>query len=304
MISKILITGGSGLVGSHLSNKLAEKGYEVIHLSRSHDKKSMFKTFTWDVTQNRIEQAALENVKTIIHLAGAGVADKRWTTKRKRELTESRVDSAKLIYDRLKKSGQTIDAFISASAIGIYGFDTGGILQTEDRIQLGDDFLATLTKKWEEAADQFSDVSARIVKLRIGLVLSNEGGLLEKLVPLAKLGLSSAFGSGEQFMSWIHIDDLVNMFIRSMEEKQYSGVYNAVAPSPVPNKEFLKALAKVVNKPYFLPNTPKFVLKLALGELSSAITGGNKVSSRKIEEAGFDFKFTDLKDSLNDLLDN
>ena len=302
MKSKVLITGGSGLVGTKLSSKLTEQGYEVIHLSRFKSTSSKYKTFTWDIASGIIEDGAFENIHSIVHLAGAGVADKRWTKDRKQELTSSRVDSANLIFKTLKSSGQKIDSFISASAIGIYGFDTGGIVQTEDRIQLGDDFLATLTKKWESAADQFSEIDARVVKLRIGLVLSNDGGLLAKLKPIANMGLSSAFGSGSQFMSWIHGDDLVNMIIYSIEKEIIAGPYNAVAPNPVNNKEFLKELSNALKKPYFLPNTPKFVLKLVMGELASAITGGNNVSSQKIQDAGFEFEYEKLDESLTDLL--
>lgn len=302
MSLKVLITGGSGLVGTTLSSKLTEQGYEVIHLSRFKSKSSKYKTFTWDIAEGVIEQGALDGVDVIIHLAGAGVADKRWTDERKRVLTSSRIDSANLIFEQLKSMNKKINAFISASAIGIYGFDTGGIVQTEDRIQLGDDFLATLTKKWELAADQFGDLGTRVVKLRIGLVLSREGGLLEKLLPVAKIGMSSAFGSGDQYMSWIHIDDLVNMFVESIKNKKLNGVYNAVAPNPVSNKEFLSILSDALNRPYFLPNTPKFLLKFVFGELASAITGGNKVSSRKIEASGFKFQFEDLQASLKDLM--
>ena len=302
MSKKVLITGGSGLVGLRLSEKLSEKGYEVVHLSRFRSKSSKYKTFTWDLSEGIIEEGTLKGVNHIIHLAGAGVADKRWTEERKRELTSSRINSSNLIFDKLKSSGHKIDSFISASAIGIYGFDTGGIIQTEERTQLGDDFLATMTKKWESAADKFASLNVRVVKLRIGLVLSNEGGLLNKLKPMANLGLSSAFGSGGQYMSWVHIDDLVNMFILTMENNQFSGAYNAVAPQPVTNRDFLAAMSKVMKKPYFLPNTPKFVLKMVLGELASAVTGGNNVSSKKIIDTGYDFKFDDLDKSLQDLL--
>lgn len=302
MHSKILITGGSGLVGTQLSEKLVEQGYEVVHLSRRQSNNSRYKIYTWDIPNGIIEEGAFENVRYIIHLAGAGIADKRWSDKRKQTLTSSRVDGAKLIYSYLKSGQHNVKAFISASAIGIYGFDTGGILQSEDRLQLGDDFLATLTKKWELAADQFQAFGIRVIKLRIGLVLSEKGGLLGKLLPLGNIGLSSAFGSGEQYMSWIHIDDLANLFLHTIEHQEIQGVYNAVAPNPITNKEFLSQLAMVINKPYFLPNTPKFVLKLIFGELSSAITGGNLVSSTKIEQAGFNFQFTELSEALGNLL--
>lgn len=302
MYTKILITGGSGLVGSQLSKILVEQGYEVVHLSRSQSNTSMYKIFTWDISQGYIEEGAFENVTHIIHLAGAGIADKRWSDRRKQVLTSSRVDGANLIYSYLKSDQHSVKAFISASAIGVYGFDTGGVLQSEERVQLGDDFLATLTKKWEISADQFAELGIRVVKLRLGHVLSQEGGLMGKMVPIAQLGLSSSFGNGEQYMSWIHIDDLVNLFLNALEQQDIQGVYNAVAPNPVTNKEFLTQLSTMLNKPYFLPNTPKFVLKMVLGEFSSAITGGNKVSSKKIERAGFTFQFTELNEALRNLL--
>lgn len=297
-----MITGGTGLVGSHLSDKLQDKGYEVIHLSRYRSKASKYKTFTWDIPNGVSEEGAFDGVSSIIHLAGAGVADKRWTAERKKLLVSSRIDSANLIFEKLKSSEKKIESFISASAIGIYGFDTGGIEQTEDRKQLGDDFLATLTKKWEAAADQFSAIEARVVKLRIGLVLSNDGGLLAKLKPLTNMGLGSAFGNGEQFMSWIHINDLVNMIIHSIENKRISGAYNAVAPNPVSNKEFIRVLSRAIKKPYFLPNTPKFLLKMILGEMASAMTGGNNVSSQKIADTDFQFEFQKLDESLKNLI--
>jgi uncharacterized protein (TIGR01777 family) len=302
MAKKVLITGGSGLVGRHLSDKLAEHGYEVAHLSRYKSKASKYPTYLWDISSGLIDEAAFNNVDYVVHLAGAGVADKRWTDERKKVLASSRIDSAHLIYDHLKNKKQKIEAFISASAIGIYGFETGSILLKEDRKQLGDDFLATLTKKWELAADQFADISTRVVKLRIGLVLAESGGLLDKLVPITKFGLGSAFGSGDQYMSWIHIEDLVNMFISAIEQDTMKGVYNAVAPNPTTNKEFLQTLSDVLNRPFFLPNTPKFLMRMALGELASAVTGGNNVSSEKISQSGFKFKFPVLSESLKDLL--
>lgn len=302
MGKKVLITGGSGLLGSRISELLSERGYEVVHLSRSKNGKSPYTTYRWDIGKGEIESGALDNTSFIIHLAGAGVADKRWTDDRKKLLKSSRIDSANLLLGHLEKSRSKIEAFVSASAIGIYGFDTGSILQTEDRVQLGDDFLATLTKAWETAADQFEICASRVVKFRIGLVLSKKGGLLAKLLPPARFGLSTAFGDGEQYMSWIHIDDLAHMFAMAIEQKTMMGVYNAVAPNPVTNTDFLKTLARTIDRPYILPNTPKIVLKLAFGELSSVITGGNKVSSEKIEKTGFSFGFETLDKALLNIL--
>ncbi len=302
MKSKILITGGSGLVGSHLSLILHRRGYEVVHLSRYKNDTAKFRTFYWDINKAFIEDGAFENVSHIIHLAGAGIADKRWSDSRKKELTSSRIESANLLLSYLKSHDHNIKTFISASATGIYGIDTAGLPQIEDQNSLGDDFLAILTQDWESVADQFFDLGLRVVKLRMGLVLDKNGGLINKLLPMAKLGLGSAFGSGKQFMSWIHINDLSNIFINAIENHELQNVYNAVAPNPVTNKEFVKKLSEILGKPYFLPNTPSLILKLVLGELSAAILGGNRVSSKKIEKAGFKFQFAELRDALSDLL--
>lgn len=302
MGNKVLITGGSGLVGSELSSALEKRGYTVCHLSRYKNRNSKYNIYTWDIGRRFIEPDAFEGVEYIIHLAGAGVAEKRWTSSRKKILTSSRIDSASLLYNELKRRGGRLKAFISASAIGIYGFDTGDNLLSEDQSETGSDFLANLTKSWEAAADKFQDVADRIVKLRIGLVLSKNGGLLEKFIPPAKLGLSTAFGDGQQYMSWIHINDLVKMLISAIENKNMGGVYNAVAPNPVTNTVFVKTLSKILHRPYFLPNTPDFLIKIAFGELASVITGGNKVSSEKIERTGFKFSYPELENALADLL--
>ena len=156
-------------------------------------------------------------------------------------------------------------------------------------------FWQHLPKKWEHSADQFEELSERVIKLRIGLVLSEKGGLLDKLIPVSKLGLSSAFGSGDQYMSWIHIDDLVDMFIKSIEDANLNGAYNAVAPNPVTNKEFLRILSRILGRPFFMPNTPKFLMKAAFGELASAVTGGNKVSSEKIEKNRFQVSISKIE---------
>ena len=302
MRKKVLITGGSGLIGTALSARLVRDGYEVVHLSRKRPKDSPYKTFLWNIDDNFMEEGALDGVGTIIHLAGANIADKRWTARRKKELADSRIDSARLIRDKLSSVSHEVETFISASAIGIYGYDTGDAWITEDHAAHPHDFLAVLTRQWEEAADAFKEMNIRVVKLRIGLVLSRHGGLLKKLLLPAKLGLSSAFGTGRQFMSWIHIDDLTAMFAKAIADPQMSGAYNAAAPQPVTNREFLKTLAKALHRPYFMPAIPRAVLKLMLGEMADAVAGGNRVSCQKITEAGFQFRFENLETALADLL--
>ncbi len=302
MGSKVLITGGSGLIGMALSKRLEENSHEVVHLSRMKKAGLPYTTFIWDIDKDFIEEGTFDGVNAVIHLAGANIAEKRWTAKRKKELADSRIMGARLIYDHLSSRRHEVKAFISASAIGIYGYDTGDELITEDHPADSHDFLAILTRQWEATADAFSELKIRVVKLRIGLVLSKEGGLLKKLLPFARLGLSSAFGTGRQFMSWIHIDDLTEIFVMTVSDETVTGAYNAVAPNPVTNREFLKILARTTGMPYFLPNTPKVALRLMLGEMAEAVAGGNRVSCRKIIEAGFRFKYKNLEDALKDLL--
>ncbi len=300
--SHVLITGGTGLVGRQLSGALAARGYIVTHLSRMRVPFGQFETFLWNPADEFLEEKALENVDYIIHLAGAGVADKLWTNERKEELYASRIDSADLIFGKLKKGKQKLSAFISASAIGIYGYDTGDTLVTEEQKVQADDFLSDLVKNWEKAADQFRELGTRVVKFRIGLVLSEEGGLLKKLVPIVNYGFAAPFGNGRQFMSWIHIDDLVNMFVEALENHMLNGTYNAVAPQPVTNSAFIKTLAKVLGKPFFLPGIPRFLLILGLGEMAKSVTGGNKVSCKKILDSGFRFQYPELGSALRNLL--
>jgi len=300
--SHVLITGGTGLVGRQLSGVLVSRGYSVSHLSRERTPSGQYETFIWNPSEDFIEEAALNNVDYIIHLAGAGVADKRWTKDRKEELYASRIDSTDLIFEKLKKGKKKLSAFISASAIGIYGYNTGEVLVTEEQKIQADDFLSELVVNWESAADQFSELGTRVVKFRIGLVLSAEGGLLKEMLPIVNYGLAAPFGDGRQFMSWIHIDDLVNMFVEALENHMLNGTYNAVAPHPVTNKKFLKTLTEIRRKPFFLPGIPRFLLQLGLGELAKAIAGGNKVSCKKILDTGFRFQYPELEPALRNLL--
>lgn len=298
----VLITGGSGLIGTRLTKMLLEKGYNVSHLSRSRSDKQDVKTYIWNIEKKEIEPEALNNADYIIHLAGASVAEKRWTKSRKEVILKSRTASAKLLHDGIAQLGQhKVKAFIAASGISIYGEDTGSTEMIESSPK-GTFFLAEVTKKWEAAVDEVKRLNIRVVKLRTGVVLSREGGALEKLVQPVKLGLGAPLGSGQQYISWIHIDDLCRMYIYAIENDQIQGVYNAVAPRPVTNELFTKSAASILNKPLFLPHVPAFALKLFLGEMASVVLGGNKVSGSKIEKAGFDFKFKHIDVALKDLL--
>ncbi|MGB3586726.1 MAG: TIGR01777 family oxidoreductase [Tunicatimonas sp.] len=298
----VLISGGTGLVGTRLTQLLQEKGCTVTHLSRSVSGDEKVKTYQWNIEKKEIDPEALTGVDYIIHLAGASIADKRWTDKRKELILKSRTESTQLLRDSIAKLGNhAIKAFVSASAVGYYGIDTGSAWVKEESPS-GDGFAAEVTRQWETAVDEVTQLNIRVVKIRIGIVLSEKGGALVKIMQPIKLGAGAPLGRGGQYMSWIHLDDLCHLFIFALEQKDMAGVYNGVAPHPATNHELTKKTADVLNKPLFLPNVPAFALKLLLGEMAQVVTGGNRVSSKKIEEAGFEFKYTELRPALVDLL--
>jgi uncharacterized protein (TIGR01777 family) len=302
MEKNVLISGGSGLIGTELSRRLTSKGYTVGHLSRTAGGSTAAdRTFVWDIEAQHIDAEAITFADHIIHLAGAGIADKPWTDERKEVLHESRIDSARLLYDAVQKQKKTIRTFISASGISIYGLDTGAALISEDR-KPGTGFVPELAVAWEKAADQFKNLGVRTVKIRTGLVLTEKGGLLDKMLIPTRFGLGAPLGSGEQFMSWIHIDDLVGIYIKALEDTTMHDAYNAAAPNPVTNAYFMKALAKARSRPFFLPNVPGIALKIVLGDMADLVLGGNNISCSKIETQGYDFHFRTLEQALGDLI--
>ncbi|QCR24566.1 TIGR01777 family oxidoreductase [Pontibacter sp. SGAir0037] len=296
MPDKILITGGSGLVGMRLSEMLIDLGYEVAHLSRSPGKFSHYKTFKWDIKEHYIDESAITYADYIIHLAGANVAAEKWTEDRKKEIIKSRIDSAGLLYKCLAESKHHVKGFISSSAIGIYG-NSGENLMSEESTY-GDDFLAEVCKKWESTAWKVKELGLRTVILRLGVVLSSVGGALPQMARPVKMFAGAPLGSGNQYMSWIHIDDVCRLFIRAIEDTQFEGVYNAVAPHPVTNKEFTKKLAEVMHRPLLLPKVPAFALNMVLGELSEAILFSQRVSANKVIQTGFTFEYAYLDEAL------
>lgn len=299
MSKKILITGASGLIGSQLTAMLQQKGYQVTHLGRS-KKLGAVPSFVWDVANHKIDEEALRGVSHIIHLAGAGVADKRWSDARKKEILDSRIQSTQLLFDALKSVNHSVESFISASAIGYYGFTMEETVFTEES-QPGSDFLAQVTKQWEEEVDKISSLGIRTVKLRIGIVLSHKGGALVEMAKPVRFGVGAALGTGKQYMSWIHIDDLCNMFVKATEDANMQGAYNAVCDW-VTNKDFTKATAQILKRPLLLPPVPAFAMKILIGEMAEMIVNGSKVSSEKIRSAGFVFQYPELNGALNDLL--
>lgn len=313
-MATILITGGTGLVGKALTIAFLQKGYEVIVMGRSAANRDTVllsrnqhgedlpkpEYAKWDVEKQEIDIAAIAKADYIIHLAGAGVADKRWTARRKKEILESRVKSGTLLANSLKNFPNKVRAVISASAIGWYGADnaSSSLRKFEETDEPASDFLGQTCKQWEESIEPVAALNKRLVKFRIGIVLSKEGGALKEFLKPLNFGVASILGNGRQIISWIHIDDLVNMFIKAVEKESISGVYNAVAPSPVSNKELILSLAKARNK-FFIPvPVPAFILKLLLGEMSIEVLKSATVSSSKAEKAGFTFKYPSINTAV------
>ena len=295
-MSKVLITGGTGLIGSRLSGLLKAKGYEVIILTRNNNFKNSHDSFHWNIQEYSIDDSAFKNIDHILHLAGAGVADKRWSKKRKKEILTSRVVSTNLLYDTIKRLKIPLKSFVAASAIGYYGSTTTDKIFIETD-QPHNDFLGNVCKLWERAIHQFENLKIRTVALRTGIVLSKDGGALEKM----KTPIITPIGNGKQYMPWIHIDDLCNLYINALEDNQYKGVYNAVSPEHITNYSFSKTLSYIFNKPFLSLTIPKFVFKLVFGEMSKIILNGSRISSRKLSQTGFEFKYEKLNNALKNL---
>jgi hypothetical protein len=302
MAERVLITGGSGMIGSCLKDLLNKEGYIAGILTRKTKHEALPNSWHWDIDKGELDIESIRQANHIIHLAGAGLAEKKWTAKRKKEILESRVKSTSLLLKALSENRHNVKTVISASAIGYYGWNTGSIMMDEERKKPGDDFLAVVVRDWEASSMKFSGLGLRTVILRNGPVLSLKGGMVKKLMLPVKFWMGAPFGNGEQYISWIHIDDLCRIIFTAIKNESIKGVYNAVAPVPVTNKEFIRTFARCLNKPAFLPGIPPFLLKLFLGEMASMILGGNKVSSEKIESAGYSFKFRNINDALKDLL--
>ncbi len=302
----VLITGGSGLVGTRLTEILLERGFTVSHLTRKVEEKSVggkpVKTYLWDIKKGIIDEKALLEADYLVHLAGAGIADENWSEERKKEIIESRTKSIDLIVSKLKTLPHRIISFASASGIGYYGADTGNEHISEQHTP-GIDFVADCCIQWEAAADKIQALGIRTVKLRTGIVLSEKGGALPRLTQPVRWGVGAALGTGKQWQSWIHLDDLCELFIKSLTDQQMTGAYNAVAPNPVTNHDLTKISAQVLKRPFWMPNVPEFALKLVFGEMASIVLGGNYVLNQRIKlETDFDYKFVDVRKALEDLL--
>ncbi len=297
----VLIGGGTGLVGSRLSELLEAKNYEVLHLSRKAKPDARFPAYAWDLKNKTIDEEAIQKADYIINLAGAGIVDKRWTASRKKVIIDSRVDGTLLLKNAFQKAGKTPKAFVSASAIGYYG-NTGEDLVTEETPPADNRFLSQSCVAWEKAIDEVKATGWRTARLRISIVLSTKGGALEKIMLPLKANIGGYFADGQQWYSWIHIDDICNLFIHAVENEDVSGTFNAAAPYPERNKPFTQKVASAMNKTAILAPAPAFAMRLAMGEMADTILNSNRISSEKVQATGFEFQFPKLEGAVRDLI--
>jgi uncharacterized protein (TIGR01777 family) len=253
--------------------------------------------YKWDIKKNYIDKNAVLNADYIIHLAGEEIVEKRWTKRRKKAIIESRVRPVEMIYSILEMNNKKLEAFISASGIGIYGALTSHKICTENTPP-ADDFLGVTCQKWENAADKIGSLNIRTVKIRTGIVFGKNEGFLKKMIPTFKSGFGAVLGSGKQYLPWIHIEDLCQIYLKSIEDTKLEGAYNACVTDNTTNSRFSKTMAKLYDYSIWIPKVPAFVLKILLGQMSEAILTGQRVSSEKIQQTGFDFQFTDLEKTL------
>lgn len=298
----ILVTGATGLVGSELVANLLSEGHTVHYLTTSPHKlvqNENYKGFYWNPTIQDIDVNAINQVEVIIHLAGASIS-KKWTKAYKEEILTSRVCATQLLFKTLQSNPNQVKQIITASAIGIYPSSLTKIYHETDT-QIDDSFLGTVVAEWEKEVTHFSSLGILITKIRIGIVLAKNGGALQEMIKPIRFGFGAALGSGKQYQSWIHIHDLIAIF-KYVLENQKEGIYNAVAPYPISNLEMIKAIARTLHKPIFLPPVPKFVLQLLLGEMQTVVTSSQHVSCMKLLDEGFQFKFTSIEKALQHLL--
>jgi uncharacterized protein len=299
-MKKIVITGGTGAIGKNLAEKLTSLGYEVFVLTRNPTEK--FHRF-WDIKTKQMEETILDDLYALVHLAGENLGEKHWIRQRKKDLLESRVKTMNFIYEKCQEKNRFPKIVVSASGVGYYGAVSTEKIYTEEDFA-AKDFLGNLCQKWEEAALKFQAKSERIIIFRTAMVLSNQkNGALQKMMLPFKMGLGAPLASGNQYLPWICLDDIISLYVDAIENAKITGIYNAVAPQHITNKEFSRQLAKTMKKPFFMPAVPQFVLKLLLGEMEQIVSQGSRISSDKILSTGFQFKFDSLEKGLADLLD-
>jgi len=295
---KVILAGGTGMIGSHLIDALASEGADTALLSRSTKMYKGLKAYQWSTEDGTIDPEALEGVDYIVNLAGAGIADKRWTESRKKVIVESRIKSAELIKRELVKKGIKPLGYLSASAVGYYG-DRGDEQLTESSGP-GDDFIAKTVVQWENAADSLAELMP-VIKVRWGIVLSTKGGALPKMAGPQGFGIGAILGSGKQYYPWIHIDDVARVIIFLLKRENFSGVVNGVSPTPVTQREFVDAIERGMKKPALKLPAPAFAIRMGMGEMASVVLNSHRVVPKKLKEMAYEFKFTDPVEAMRDL---
>jgi hypothetical protein len=299
-MKKVLITGASGLLGRRLTEMLLQKGYAVNVLGRAQTAKGNEQTayayYTWNVDKGKIDPQAIEGVSAIVHLAGAGVAEKRWTEERKKEIIDSRVKSANLLFNYLKKNKHRVKTFISAAAVGYYG-DCGDKVITEEHAS-GKGFLAEVCRQWEKAATQFTQSGIREVRCRIGIVLAKEGGALPQLTKTLPMGIAGYFAKSPLYYPWIHIDDVCGIIIHALENEEMNGAYNTTAPPPLPMKNLMQEIVKAKHSKAIVVPVPPFAIQLAMGEMSEMLLSSQRCSASKILNSGYRFRYAEIGKAL------
>lgn len=299
-MAKVLVTGGAGAIGTRLIPKLQEEGHEVCIIGRTKHDLAGAQSFTWDLQQHTMESEALDDVTHIIHLAGAGIADASWSPKRKKVILDSRVTPLQLLRRSLQDRGQKVEAIISSSAVGYYGAVTSDAV-FEENDAAADDFLGETCRKWEQAVIEMKDVAEREVRVRTGIVLMKDDGALPKLAKPVKFGVGAPIGSGKQWMPWIHVNDLVGIFLKSVNDVKMNGAFNAVTPQHIDQRDFIDELGQLLHRPTFLPPIPGFLVRTVMGDMAKIITEGSRVSSKKVQQAGYTFQFSTLSSALQEL---
>lgn len=304
----ILLTGGTGTIGQNLKDLLLKQGYEVIIVTRDPSRQTPqrgVRYAAWDIHRQTIDEWAISKADHIIHLAGAGVADKRWSEDRKKEILNSRTQSCALIVKALKEIPNQVRTVVSASAIGWYGPDTTESLQngfSEDAVSDGS-YLGDTCYQWEKSIQPVTELDKRLVIIRTGIVLSNQGGALVEFKKPLKAGVAAILGTGDQMISWIHVDDLCLIYLHAIENEALQGVYNGVAPAPVSNSQLTLTLARQMRGRYFIPvHIPSFLLKIMLGEMSIEVLKSATVSAAKIQKTAFVFQYPTIDAALQQLL--
>ncbi|WMX14093.1 MULTISPECIES: TIGR01777 family oxidoreductase [unclassified Aureispira] len=295
----ILITGGTGLLGMRISFLLTEQGMHVRHLSRTENLKATYPAYKWDLDAQTIDPKALENVDGIIHLAGAGIADARWTKSRKKEILKSRIDSSRLLTKALSERKDQPEVFVACSAVGYYGNRKEEVL--DENASSGTGFMSEVCVKWEQSVEGIRAMGIRTPIIRVGIVLSTQGGALPKLNMTYPFRIGSYFGNGQQYYPWIHLDDICQIFIKALQKETMTGIYNGTAPIPTTNKNLAQALAKAHDQKTLLVPAPPCAIKMLLGEMSAVVLNSTRAIPQALQKMQHDFQFPDLVPALEDL---